>query len=109
MLPIYAQRIRGLRDHYGFSQEQLAELTGVSQNQISRYERGANDPTGEVLIALAKALNTSVDFILGITNDPTPLKDLTENERGALSAWRQGDREGAISIILSDRDKAGVG
>ncbi len=60
------QRRRALR----LSQEQLAELTGVNQPQVSRWELGENDITGETLAALARALGTTSDWLLGLSDNP---------------------------------------
>lgn len=100
----YADRIRELRSRLRLSQENLAELTNISQVQISRYERGINSPTGEALLSLADALNTSTDYILGKTDDPSPFvrqSDLTDEEIKAILAWRRGDRAEAARIILN--------
>jgi transcriptional regulator with XRE-family HTH domain len=101
-MPAFATRIRDLRIQHGMSQDELAEAIGISQNQISRYERGANDPTGDVLIALADVLHTTTDYILGRSSDPAPTlteKDLDTKERKVVTAMRQGDRLTAIHII----------
>ena len=42
------------------------------QPQYSRYERSLRDVPTYVLIALAKKYHTSTDYLLGLTNDPTP-------------------------------------
>ena len=60
------QRRRALR----LSQEQLAELTGVNQPQVSRWELGENDITGTTLTALARALGTTADWLLGLSDSP---------------------------------------
>ena len=67
-----ADRIKQRRNQLGISQLTLAYAINTSPTQISRYERGENDPTGMVLIALTKALNTSADYLLGLVDDPTP-------------------------------------
>jgi transcriptional regulator with XRE-family HTH domain len=101
-MPAFSTRIRDLRIQHGMSQEELSEAVGISQNQISRYERGANDPTGEVLIALADVLHTTTDYLLGRSADPAPTireADLDTKERKVVTAMRMGDRLGAIQII----------
>lgn len=86
-------RIRERRLALGMSQEDLADRIGSNQKQISRYERGENDPTGEVLISLARALNTSADWLLGIAEHPErpveTIDGLTEIERELLRAFRR--------------------
>lgn len=65
-------RIRDLREDNDLSQTQVAKMLGMSQTGYSKYETGENDIPTQVLIKLAKFYNTSVDYILGITDVPTP-------------------------------------
>ena len=67
-MTIQSQRIRDRRKALSLSQEDLAALVGSNQTQISRYEVGENDPTGETLAALARALKTTADYLLGLTD-----------------------------------------
>ena len=65
------QRIRDLREDHDLTQEQLAQILCVKQATYSRYESGAINVPVDVLIKLASFYQTSVDYILGLTNDPT--------------------------------------
>lgn len=53
-----------LRRKAGLSQERLAEIIGVTTMSISNYESGRNDPSARVLVAMAKALNVTVDALV---------------------------------------------
>lgn len=48
-------------------------LLGVAQTQYSRYERGQQDIPLEMLIQLAELYQTTIDYLLGRTNNPLPL------------------------------------
>ena len=48
----------------------LAKKLNMSQTGYSKYETGENDVPTHVLIALSKIYNTSVDYLLGLTDDP---------------------------------------
>lgn len=67
-----AERIRLRRVELKMSQMTLAIAVNTNPTQISRYERGENDPSGTVLVALARALKTSTDYLLGLVDDPAP-------------------------------------
>jgi transcriptional regulator with XRE-family HTH domain len=86
------ERVRQRRILLGLSQQDLAEAAHVSQAQISRYEKGENSPTGQPLTDLASALETTPDWLLGLTDDPArPIhdsSDLSELEREALRIFR---------------------
>ena len=60
------KRIRDLREDKDLSQSQLASILNISQATYSRYESGYLDVPSEVLIALSKFYNVSVDYILGL-------------------------------------------
>ena len=57
-------QIARLRMERGLTQCQLAEMVGVPQNNISRWENGTRNPSGQSLIRLAAALNCSIDEIV---------------------------------------------
>lgn len=65
-------RIRDLREDRELTQTKLSKLLGMSQTGYSKYETGENDIPTEVLISLAKIHNTSVDYLLGLTNIREP-------------------------------------
>ena len=57
-------RLRQARLRKGLSQSGAAALCGVSQQNISRYEEGAVEPTAGALLALAKLYEVSTDWLL---------------------------------------------
>ena len=68
------QRIRDLREDADMTQKQIASYLGMSQTGYSKYETGENDiPTG-ILIKLARFYNTSIDYLLGETDNPSRYK-----------------------------------
>jgi len=60
------------RQEAGLSQAELARRIGVGRDSYNRYERAGAKPSLEVLARIATALNTSTDYLLGSTDDPTP-------------------------------------
>ena len=63
------RRLRDLREDADLTQTQVAKYLGMSQTGYSKYETGENDIPTQVLIALAKFYNTSVDYLLGLTDE----------------------------------------
>ena len=61
--------IQKKRNECGMSQEQLAELIGVSRQAVSKWEVGDAIPDTDKLVPLARALNISVDELLGNVQD----------------------------------------
>ena len=69
---ILYRHIRDLREDHDLTQQQIAELLNISQATYSRYESGTLDVPSSSLIALAQFYHTSVDYLLGLTNNKTP-------------------------------------
>ena len=57
-----AQRIRARRIELGFTQQQFAEMIGVTYQQTHKYERGVNRVSAGILAQIAKALDVDVSY-----------------------------------------------
>ena len=68
------RRLRDIREDRDLPQRALAELLHVSQTTYSRYESGTLDVPSAALIALARFYGTSVDYLLGLTDEPSPYR-----------------------------------
>ncbi len=66
------ERIRGLREDRDWTQQHVADLLCVNRRTYAAYENGVNNMSPETLIKLAKLYQTSVDYLLGLTNNPKP-------------------------------------
>ena len=62
------QRIRDLREDNDLNQTQVAKMLDMSQTGYSKYETGENDIPTNILIKLAVFYDTSVDYLLGLTD-----------------------------------------
>ncbi len=67
-------RIRDLREDRDLTQKQIAEFLHIKQNTYSQYENGHRQIPVDILISLAQFYNTSVDYLLGRTNEKRPYK-----------------------------------
>ena len=70
------RRIRELREDKDLLQKDIANLLNCSQVAYSRYELGLRDIPTDVLITLAKFHDTSVDYILGLTDEIKPYRSI---------------------------------
>ena len=66
------ERIRALREDHDLSQSVLAKYLKIHQTTYSDYELGNLNLPPDVLIKLANYYNTSVDFLLDLTDEPKP-------------------------------------
>ena len=64
------QRLRDLREDRDLLQRQVAERLRCSQRVYSNYERGERDIPTDILIRLSEFYDVSVDYLLGLTNNP---------------------------------------
>ncbi|MEC0131487.1 helix-turn-helix domain-containing protein [Paenibacillus odorifer] len=70
-------RIKNLREKKNIKQKDMAKLCGLTIVQLSRYETDDRKPDPEALKNIADALDTSGDYLLGRTNDPSPVRKET--------------------------------
>lgn len=67
-------RINSALARCGMLQKELAKALGVTDNTISYYCKGARSPQLEQLPRIAETLNTTTDYLLGLTDDPSKEK-----------------------------------
>lgn len=68
------QRIQDLRVDSDLSQRQLGEILHISQRSYSHYETGSRDIPIEMLIRLADYYDTTIDYLVGRTDNKAPVK-----------------------------------
>ncbi|MCL2225532.1 MAG: helix-turn-helix domain-containing protein [Defluviitaleaceae bacterium] len=66
------RRIRDLREDKDWTQKQVANFLNCSQQVYSNYELGQRDIPTQILLELAALHKTSVDYLLGSTDELTP-------------------------------------
>ena len=62
-------RIKDLREDRDLTQQQISDFLHIKQNTYSQYENGHRQIPIEILIKLARYYDTSVDYIIGETNE----------------------------------------
>ena len=65
-------RLRDLREDNDLTQTHIAKLLNIKQNTYSKYESGVRQIPIDTLVKLCKFYNTSVDYIIGLTNEKRP-------------------------------------
>lgn len=65
-------RLRKLRKEKGYTQIKMQLLTGIDQSDYSKIEKGKRYYTFEQCKRIAVALDTSMDYLAGLTDDPRP-------------------------------------
>jgi len=67
-------RIRDLREDNDLTQSQIAQLLSCDQSLYSKYERGERVIPLVLIVKLADYYKTSVDYLVGRTDNPNELK-----------------------------------
>lgn len=104
-------RLKAAREARGWTQRDLSMECGFGEKQVWRYENGESDPSSEHLTKMAKALECSTDYLVGLVDEPNKVWDgeetLTPIERRLVNAVRRGKIVEALKVItdLAKDDK----
>lgn len=66
------ERLKEIREDEDYKQSDIAKVLNTTQQQYSKYELGLQVIPVERLVKLAKFYNTSVDYLIGLTNERKP-------------------------------------
>lgn len=72
---IVGERLRLARERSGLSLGQVREYEGIQKGHLSEMEQGTKNPTGQTVARLAVRYRTSADYLLCLTDDPSPRRD----------------------------------
>ena len=70
---VYHKPLNNLMEDNNFTQKEIAEKLFTTQPQYYRYESGYRDLPCELVIILAEIYNVSIDYILGLSDEPRKL------------------------------------
>lgn len=65
-------RLKDLREDKDLKQDEIASILNISQTNYSKYELGKINIPVNYLIKLSSFYNTSIDYLLGLTNEIKP-------------------------------------
>jgi transcriptional regulator with XRE-family HTH domain len=75
-------RLKEIRENKDLTKTEVAKILNMSQTGYSKYEVETNDIPTEVLKKLARFYNTSIDYLLYMTDNRNPYeKSLVEKEK----------------------------
>lgn len=99
------KNLKKLRLKKGISQQKLADIIGLSQQSINKYENHAIEPDIDTLIAFADYFHTSVDYLIGHTDidhiiEKVKKYDLNCEETEVIDGYRNLSVKEKISIQM---------
>lgn len=96
-------RLRQLRQRAKLTQAELANKIGASEKQANRWETRNVEPTGHHLLQLAQYFDVTIEYLLGMSDDPGGYqfpRELSPLQRRILSAMDRGDLDALNALIL---------
>lgn len=74
-------RIKQLREQLNYTQADIGNIIGVTQQSVFAWEHGTTEPTIQTAITLCKVFNVSLDYLMGLSDIPniTSLNSFTPN------------------------------
>ena len=84
-MELYINRLKECREKIGISKQEAARRIGISQPAYLRYESGDRKPALQTTKEIARVLNTSVDYLVGNSDDNTPtLIEISKDDNSEL-------------------------
>ena len=71
-------KLKELRKAKGLTQQETADLLGLSQVTYSRYENGEREPSNDMLVKMALFFGVTVDQLLGVSRTDGEQEELDE-------------------------------
>ena len=86
------ERLKEIRNHKGYTQQEMANFIGISKSSLNNYEQGIRKPNIEILEQIADVLNYPIEYLIGkydtincpichCTFDPLDEKSTREHEK----------------------------
>lgn len=97
---VFVKRFSALLQEHGYSQREIAQKTNLTEGAISHYLKGDREPKGAILLNIANALGTSVDYLKGATDEAKPHNADSEVQEAIKLIARN-----AMNISKEDRDR----
>jgi len=99
-----ADRLRAERECLGLSQHKLCGLIGAGKSQITKYETQVGEPSAFQLVRLAKVLQVSVDYLLGLSDERQGQfrqRELTPDEQRFIEALSSPELGPVLRQLMS--------
>jgi len=97
------ERLQNLRKDSDMTQKEVAEALYINYRTYSAYERDEIEASDEVKVQIAKFFNVSLDYLLGLIDEPRPIRNGNEYIRlpRPLSESSRKELEQFIKYLLS--------
>lgn len=69
---LLSERLKTIREGRGITQVRAAKALNLTNTTLSNYEKNVSSPSPETLVSMAKYYETTVDYLLGNSDNPLP-------------------------------------
>lgn len=73
------ERIKALRKHLGYTQQEFADRIGLKRNTIAQYEIGRNEPIDAVILSICREFNVNENWLR--TGEGEMFEQITEQQK----------------------------
>ena len=100
----FSERLMFLLENADMTQTELADKIGISKQSLYKYLRCGCEPRAEIIAKMALVLQTSADFLVGLTSDYSPIvrdkkkEESKEKDNQILASFRKLSPENQIRI-----------
>ena len=89
----YGSRMKDWITDHDLKQKALAKEFHVTESMMSHYMTGRNEITVDLLVQFARKFNLSMDYLVGLTDDPRPPMHLSQEEQSLVASYRALSRD----------------
>lgn len=72
MQKLLSQRLRNCRKERNFTQREISIYCDITEKAYQNYELGTHEPKLSIIMRIAEFYKVSIDYLVGLTDDPTP-------------------------------------
>ena len=72
MQEVLSQRLKTCRRNHKYTQKEVAIYCDITEKAYQNYELGIREPKVSILMRIAQFYGVSIDYLVGLTDDPTP-------------------------------------
>lgn len=109
---MFLSRVSALIESRGISKNKLLLETGINTNAFTNWGKRGTVPSGDVVVKIADYFHVSTDYLLGRTDDPSPVGDGTEPSplrSTLLHNFDQLNQEGQEKLVDTSDDMVSSG
>ncbi|MBR3953437.1 MAG: helix-turn-helix transcriptional regulator [Oscillospiraceae bacterium] len=83
----FGRKVKYIMKQRGITQSWLAQKIGITEATLSRYVNNSRKPQADIAADIAEVLDISLDYLMGISGCPSPIKTMSTEETLLISAF----------------------